>query len=402
MIIKSWNKAMSEHTPVAYIPGSTMRNLLFKGIVFFVFFVQTLGFEFLSNIVVLSFLPFFLGRLKFPMGVVVTIILLGLLLIPFYLITANGVYVKYWTFTIRMSILVILVNHIYTVKLKSFELKPILEKIFYVHILCIIVCFLSPRINGIVTNIFAYSLRETNFRVSGFFSGFDMVSFFIVVYLAYEYLSARNLLSTNLLIKLFLGAFAIFQSGRFGVIPLAIFVFFLFIKFKNIKWVLLAIPLIIAIFSSGVLDNQFENITSTFNMLQVAVDDLDMVDNSFFDGKEIEGQYNQSPLTWYFEFVKPFKEIGNYLSPGKLYVVDSGPSFFVLNFGLFLAVFFYIFYFRIFKSVTRKQIPFLVVVIILAVDLKFRLLYSLMPLMWLTVNHFSYMQQLEKFKPKSA
>jgi hypothetical protein len=137
-------------------------------------------------------------------------------------------------------------------------------------------------------------------------------------------------------------------------------------------------------------------------MLQVAVDDLDMVDNSFFDGKEIEGQYNQSPLTWYFEFVKPFKEIGNYLSPGKLYVVDSGPSFFVLNFGLFLAVFFYIFYFRIFKSVTRKQIPFLVVVIILAVDLKFRLLYSLMPLMWLTVNHFSYMQQLEKFKPKSA
>jgi hypothetical protein len=137
-------------------------------------------------------------------------------------------------------------------------------------------------------------------------------------------------------------------------------------------------------------------------MIQVAVVDLDEVDNSFFDGKEVEGQYNQSPLTWYFEFVIPFKEIGNYLSPGKLYVVDSGPSFFVLNFGLFLAVFLYIFYFRMFKLVTKKHIPFLVVVIILAADLKFRLLYSLMPLMWLIVNHFSYMQQLEQTNPKST
>lgn len=393
---------MSELTQVAYMPGGAMKNLLFKLTAFFVFFVLTLGFELLSNLIVLSFLPFFLNRLKFRKEVLVTIILLLLLLIPFYLITANGVYLKYWTLTLRMLILVSLFNHIFTFKLKSFELKPILDKIFYVHVFCIIICFLSPRINGIVTNIFAYSVRETNFRVSGFFSGFDIVSFFILVYLAYEYLSARNVLSTSLLIKLFLGAFAIFQSGRFGVIPLAIFVFFLFFKFKNIKWMLLAIPVIIVIFSSGILDNRIENITSTFNMLQVAVDDLDEVDNSFFDGKEIEGQYNQSPLTWYFEFVKPFKEIGNYLSPGKLYVVDSGPSFFVLNFGLFLAVFFYIFYFRMFKLVTRKHIPFLVVVIILAADLKFRLLYSLMPLMWLIVNHFSYMQQLEQTNPKST
>jgi hypothetical protein len=391
---------MSNLTQVAYMPGGAMKNLMFKLTAFFVFFLLTLGFELLSNIIVLSFLPFFLNRLKFRKGVVVTIILLLLLLIPFYLITANGVYLKYWTLTLRMLILVSLFNHIFT--FKSFELKAILDKIFYVHVFCIIICSLSPRIGGIVTNIFAYSVRETNFRVSGFFSGFDIVSFFILVYLAYEYLSARKVLSHSLLIKLFLGAFAIFQSGRFGVIPLAIFVFFLFFKFKNIKWMLLSIPVIIAIFSSGILDKRIENITSTFNMIQVAVVDLDEVDNSFFDGKEVEGQYNQSPLTWYFEFVIPFKEIGNYLSPGKLYVVDSGPSFFVLNFGLFLAVFLYIFYFRMFKLVTKKHIPFLVVVIILAADLKFRLLYSLMPLMWLIVNHFSYMQQLEQTNPKST
>jgi hypothetical protein len=384
---------MSELTQVAFMPIGAIKNLLFKLTVFSVFFVLTLGFELLSNVIFLSFLPFFLNRLKFRKGVLVTIILLLLFLIPFYLITANGVYLKYWTLTLRMLILVSLYNHIFTAKLKSFELKPIIDKIFYVHVVCIIICSLSPLINSIVTNIFAYSVRVTNFRVSGFFSGFDIVSFFILVYLAYEYLGARNGMSTKFLMKLFLGAFAIFQSGRFGVIPLAIFVFFLFFKFKNVKWIFLAIPVIIAIFTSGVLDERLKNITSTFNMLQVAVDDLDEVNNSFFEGKEFEGQYNQSPLTWYFEFIKPFEEIHNYLVPGKQYNVDSGPSFFVLNFGLFLAIFLYIFYFRIFNLVSGIHITFLVAVIVLAADLKFRLLYSLMPLMWLMLNHFSYMQQ---------
>jgi hypothetical protein len=384
------------------MPEGALKKLLLKVIPFFVLFVLTLGFELINNVIVLSFLPFFLNRLKFRKGLLMTIILLLLFLIPFYLITANWLYLKYWTLTLRMLILVSFFNHIFTVKLKSFELKPILDKIYYTHILCIIMCFLSPRLNSIITNIFAYSVQKTNFRVSGFFSGFDIVSFFILVYLAYEYLSARNILSTQFLLKLFLGAFAILQSGRFGVIPMTIFVFFLFLKFKNVKWMLLAIPVIIGIFFSGILDQRIDNISSTFKMLQVAVYDLDQVNNSFFEGKEFDGQYNQSPLTWYFEFIKPFKEIENYLTPGKQYFVDSGPSFFVLNFGFFLAFFLYMFYFKIFNLVISIRIPILIVVIILSADLKFRLLYSLMPIIWLLVNHFSYIQQLEQKNTKSA
>ena len=393
---------MGELTRVTMQSSESTRKLLTRLSVFFVLFVLTLGFEMLNNLIVLGFLSISLNRFKFHKGLFITTIFLCFLFIFFFAMTQNSTYIKYWTYTLRMLVLVSFFNYLYREKLKKLELRPIIDKIFYLHIFGIIICILSPSINNIVTNIFAFSVQGTNARVSGFFFSFDIVSFFIVVYLAYEYLATRRVLTTSLFIKLLLGAFAIFQSGRFGIIPLAIFVLFLFVKLKNAKRLLLALPVILAILSSGVLDRRIDNVMSTFKMIQVAVNDIEQVDNSFFEGKNIEGQYNQSPLTWYFEFINPFNNLGDYLFPGKLYIVDSGPAYFVLNFGLFLSVLLYVLYFRIFTQITKTHIPYIVVAIFLAADLKFRLLYTLMPLVWLALNHFSYMQQLEKFKPKSA
>ena len=136
-------------------------------------------------------------------------------------------------------------------------------------------------------------------------------------------------------------------------------------------------------------------------MLQVAAVDIEKVDNSFFDGQKIEGQYNQSPLTWYYEFTIPFRDLKHYILPGKMRSVDSGPSFFILNFGIFIAILLYVLYFFLIKYVTKEKIPLLVVVLILCADLKFRLMYSLMPLIWLLLNHYNYINkkgELEKLQ----
>jgi len=363
---------------------------------FLVFFILTLGFESFSNLIVFVLLGLFLKYSKFQSKLLIVSALLFLFLLPFYFMYFNDIYLKYWTLALRMLLIVNLFNFLFKYKLNTFDLKPILNTIYYTHVACIFLCFISPQINAVVTNIFAFSVRDGNFRVSGFFSGFDIVSYFILVYLAYDYLNNKNAFRTSFLVKLLLGAFAIFVSGRFGIIPLSLFVGFLFLKFKNIKWVFLAFPILLGVFYSGVLDSRIENITSTIEMLQVAAVDLEQVDNSFFEGQEIEGQYNQSPLTWYYEFMRPFRDLGQYILPGYKNVVDSGPSFFVLNFGLFIAVLLYVLYFYIIKNVTKEKVPWLVIVLILSTDLKFRLMYSLMPLIWLLLNHLHYASHKNK------
>lgn len=386
---------MSELTETLPIPKRMMKILILKGFVLCTVFILTLGFEFLSNAIILAMIPFFLGKLTFQKQFLFVILLLSLLLIFFYLIKQNGIYFKYWFFILRMWIVLNLLSYLFLEKWKSFEIKPMLDNIYYLHICCIILCSLSPEVNNAVTSIFAFNERETNFRVSGFFSGFDIVSFFILVHLAYEYHNTRGVLSSTFLIKFLFGAFAIFQSGRFGVILMILFVVFIFFRLQNIKWIMLASFVAVVILFTGVLDAKIDNLTSTFKVVHIAVGNLDKVDNSLFEGKDFDGQYNLSPLTWYFEFSKPFKEIRNYLFPNRQEIVDSGPSFFILNFGVFLAFFLYAFYLKIFKLSTKKDIPLLVLIILISADLKFRLFYSLMPLIWLALNHLSYLQQLQ-------
>jgi hypothetical protein len=387
---------MAEVTLRQSFVNNPFYHLLVRIGIFLVFFLLTLGFESLSNLIVFFLLGLFLKYSKIQSKLLIVSALLFLVLVPFYFMYFNDIYLKYWTLALRMLLIVNLFNFLFKYKLNTIDLKPILNTIYYTHVACIFLCFISPQINAVVTNIFAFSVRDGNFRVSGFFSGFDIVSYFILVYLAYDYLNNKNSFRTSFLIKLLFGAFAIFVSGRFGIIPLSFFVCFLFLKFKNIKWVFLAFPILLGLFYSGVLDSRIENITSTIEMLQVAAVDLEQVDNTFFEGQEIEGQYNQSPLTWYYEFMRPFRDLGQYILPGNTNVVDSGPSFFVLNFGLFIAVLLYVLYFYIIKNVTKEKVPWLVIVLILSTDLKFRLMYSLMPLIWLLLNHLYYASHKNK------
>jgi hypothetical protein len=371
-------------------------RLLGSNFMFLIFFIFTLGFESFSNLIVFVLLFFYIKHSIFQSKLLIFSALLFLFLLPFYFMYFNDIYLKYWTLVLRMLLIVNMFNFIFMFKLNNFDIKPILNTIYYIHVLCIVFCFISPQINAVITNIFAFSVRDGNFRVSGFFSGFDIVSFFILVYLAYDYLGNKNAFRISFLIKLLLGTFAIFVSGRFGVIPLSVFVGFLFLKVNNIKWAFLTVPILLGVYYSGVFESQLDNITSTIKMLQVAAVDLEQVDNSFFEGQEIEGQYNQSPLTWYFEFMRPFRDIGQYILPGNKNVVDSGPSFFVLNFGLFIALLLYVMYFYIIKNVIKVNVPWIVIFLILFTDLKFRLMYSQMPLIWLLLNHLQYASHKNK------
>jgi hypothetical protein len=104
-----------------------------------------------------------------------------------------------------------------------------------------------------------------------------------------------------------------------------------------------------------------------------------------YGSEKQEGMYQLSPLTLYDEATKPFHDISSYLLPNGIpTVVDSGPSFVILNIGFILFVFLYIYYFKlIYKSITG--VIFLTFLILL-MDIKFRIILVMMPTIWIILN----------------
>jgi hypothetical protein len=361
-------------------------------------FLFTLKFEVVNNLLILLFLFFVLMRkeIKIPKESIIYLTWLGIFLVPFFIFFNNFLYIKYLIYVIRLLIILFVANSIFSRNLGKKTLNTILDAIFFIHVLAILICFLSPTVNNVFRSLFSYS-TGSSFRISGFIQGYEFVPYFVLINLGYHCIINKYNFSLYFLFKLLLGTFAVVLSGRFGLVPLAFFILALSIKTYDVKKLFLFAILSFAF--SGVFSNQITNVKNTVDLLIAVVQNGDNIDGSS-NLEEFDGQYNLSPMTFYHEFVKPFASWGSYLFPGPSDLVDSGPSYLALNFGFFVAILLYLIYFKCIKASTKLAVPNIIVMIVLLVDLKFRSIYTLFPAVWLILNHLNYKYSTPVVGPK--
>jgi hypothetical protein len=357
-------------------------------------FLLTLKFEFVNNIILIFVFLAIKEKFKFSTSIVMFLVLTALYFIPFYLVHLNEIYFKYILYIFRLLMILFVIKVIFS----GVSMRGILDKslklIYYTHVGAILLCFLSPQLNSVFRNLFSYS-TGSEFRISGFIQGYDFVPFIILIYLAYEFRINGEKLTKGFLFNLFFGSIAIFFSGRFGLIPLGFFLFFVFIKsFDLFKFgFLISFGVAFSVFFQDLFQDRFENILNTSNLMYEMLTDIENIDFARYGEIKIDGQYNLSPLSFYNEFLKPFKNWDSHIFPGSQEFVDSGPSFMALNLGFFVTVIFYMLYFKVINFSSGAIVPISIVIIVLLIDLKFRSLYSLTPAIWLIVNHANYKYQ---------
>ena len=353
----------------------------------FILFILTLKFEILNNFIVFFLCLIYFKKFSFPTFAIYSFIILILILIPFYIFYVNWEYIKYILYVFRLLIVLSIFWKLFNVTIITVYSRYAIDAIFIVHVFAIFICYLFPSVNDIFRGIFSYS-TGSSFRISGFIQGYEFVSYFVLVYLAYSFEIAERRVDLRLILKLIFGGVAILLSGRFGLIPLGLFLIFVFIRgFDILKFSLL---LALIVFLLPLFSEQMANVKNTFGLVTEMTKGIDGIDLNQFNEKQLDGQYNLSPLTFYYEFIRPFENWGSHLFPGSLEYVDSGPSFLALNFGFVLTFILYLFYFHTIGVSSGRSIPWHIVLLVLLVDLKFRSLYTLFPMIWLLINHYSF------------
>ncbi len=350
-------------------------------------FLFTLKFELINNVIAILILFALKDELKLLTSGVVTLALIVLFLVPFYFFYFNNIYLKYIIYGSRLLVILFILRRVFSNTSNRYILNLSLELVYYTHVGAIILCYIFPQVNNVFRELFSYS-TGSDFRISGFIQGYEFVPFIVLIYLAYEFKINGDKLSKNLFFKLVLGGLCILLSGRFGFIPLSFFLSWIFVK----NFYILKFSFIVSLgfVLSGFLEDQIMNIINTGNLVLGMLSDIENLELHQYNDIKRDGQYNLSPLTWYYEFRTPFENWIAHIFPGDVKFVDSGPSFLLLNFGFIVTIFLYIMYFRAINMSVNEGIPIFVVIIILLVDLKFRLLYTLMPSVWLLVNHVNY------------
>ena len=163
-------------------------------------------------------------------------------------------------------------------------------------------------------------------------------------------------------------------------------------KFKKLTILLVAVSVFLLVF-----DEIARNIyLTTLVVIDFATIGLD-ADFSYAyrgEGVTIEGQYNLSPITLAMEIINPFVVWRDHILPSTFRVVDTGLSYLILNLGFIGAFFMYVFFFMVIKVYLRKSIPIIVMAVFLLIDLKFRSAFTLMPTLWLLINHVNYVKNL--------
>lgn len=376
-------------------------------IVFTIIFLFTLKFELFNNLILLVFFIFNLSKIKIKIRSLKPLVLPIFFLLFYFLIFPNINYLKYCIYIFRFLIILYLANKI--LNLDKLNLRNILEKIFYINVIAIFLCFFFPSINNVFVSIFSYSnslsewsISSTdiyNLRVTGFIQGYEFVPFLIVTYLSYEYIILKKKLSKKFILKLIFGALACLFSGRYSVVPLFILFSYIFFNKKNIS---LKISLfgLSAILFTIFFDKIYLNILNTFyivyDLILFGVDtDLSNYTRFSENSINIEGQYNLSPLVLLNETLIPFLNWESYLLPSSFKTVDPGPSYMILNLGFILSAFLYVYFFKTIKTYTKYSVPLVVVLIFLSIDFKFRSMYVLLPTVWLVCNHINYVKLLK-------
>ncbi|MBB1193872.1 hypothetical protein DNC80_09380 [Flavobacterium sp. SOK18b] len=344
-----------------------------------------MGSELLSNVIILILLFTQFRELKFRKIDLFPAIVFPLILFPFYLYSGNEYLLRFIIYIPRF-LLILVVFEKFLLNTSYEFLRRILQRVFVIHCVIILLCAVYPPLN-VFFNIILAKPFVSEFRISGLFSGYDFISFFTVLYLYGEYRCNDYKFNVYGYFQLFLGFSATLVTGRFGIV--LYLVFFSIIFFRKVTLAKIA-----SLFISGFVLMMlfYDRILLFYNTFLLLRDTLQLDDpgNSKlsledYGSEKPDGMYQLSPLTLYEEATKPFHDISSYLLPNVIpTVVDSGPSFVILNIGFILFVLLYIYYFRlIYRSITG--VTFLTALIFI-MDIKFRIILVMMPTIWIILN----------------
>lgn len=344
-----------------------------------------MGSELLSNLIILILLCTQFKELKVKISDLLLTILIPLILLPFYLYSLNEHLLRIILYVPRFLI-IILVFRSFLSNVSYGLLRSILQMVFFIHCFIILLCAAYPPLN-VFFNVILGKSFTSEFRISGLFSGYDLISFFTVLYLYGEYRCSDYKFNLFGYLQLLLGFAATLVTGRFGIVVYLVFFCIIFFKkitfYKIISLVLSGVILFFLFYQRIVL------FYSTFLLLKdtIQLDDQETSTLSLEDyGSEVQdGMYSLSPLTLYEEAARPFKDITKYIFPNTIAsVVDSGPTFIILNAGFIL---FFVLYFYYFKLIYRSftGITF-ITILILIMDFKIRIMFTVLPAIWILVN----------------
>ncbi len=304
----------------------------------------------------------------------ITFILL-LILITSYLFTLNFNIFR----IIGLIILnLILYSIIFNPKWKSLNIQFLTNKLFYLHSIIIILAFLSPRLNAILT---PYD-EETN-RVGGLV-GYDYMAFFYCTYLFTEYRCLKFKINNVFIFQILLSSFFILISGRFGIIILLYFFGYLFLRKINITKIFLICFLFIC--SIILFSEQISYLMASYKgflsyLINNNTSDLHDLSSQDTDA----GYYSASPITWVNMFIKPFANFSSYFLPSKIELtVDPGPSYLILNIGFFLTILLYKYFSTFFKI--GKIIFWPLFIVYILSDIKFHGIFVPACMFWVYLN----------------
>lgn len=346
---------------------------------------MTMGSEVMSNLIVCILFVLKADSIKLKKNYLYFVLGFLMLFIPIYFLTFNDVLLRFIIYIPRFIIIKVLIEE-YLAEFSENTLKGILQNIFLLHCTVIILCFLFPPFNSFL-DIVLNKYYSSDYRISGFFSGYDIISFFTVFYLYVDY-RCNNYKFTRIgYLQLFLGFSATVVTGRFGLVLYLVFLSYIF--FRNINFTKTISFLSICSVLFFLFFDRIFLLYNTFLLIRDSLDAVDPDNTSLsledYGSEGQEGFYQLSPLVLYREMTMPFTNISNFLIPSiNETIVDSGPSFVVLNIGLFMAICLYLFYFKIIYKGIDSTVFFTIIILIM--DIKFRILLVLMPTIWILVN----------------
>ncbi len=333
------------------------------------------------------------GHIKINTGVLYYSFALSLTMILMYLYVGNQTLLKY---SISLFILPFLIGLLNELLFENKYLNTIIDCIFYFLCIFNLLCFIFPLFNDYARMLFSYA-DGSSFRISGLIQAYEFVPYVLLTYVTYKFIANNFVISKLLLFNSLIAIFVSLISGRFAIVLIMIFLFYIFKSLKN-KFMVIILMFMGASTVYMVKPDIYRNLYLAFSIGIELLKNFNFeyihIEESKYVGEiEVEGQYNLSPVTWLNELILPLSSISDHIFPSKEFTqIDPGPSYLILNLGILYFGILYYMYFFIIKKMTSKSIPLIIIILLLFVDLKYKALYSLMPLVWIVTLHINYIK----------
>jgi hypothetical protein len=375
--------------------NNPLRNV---SVIFIIFMILQLSKFWIINYIsiVLIFFIFF-KYCKFAYHELTFALLLSTALIYTFLFVKNP-FLLIYAMTIIGYILLKSTLSVFFSKINNLNLC--LAIIFYCICIFNILCYLVPELNNAARAVFSYS-GGSEFRITGFIQGYEFVPYILLTYAAYEYeLNGRNF-SKKSLINTCLAILVSTLSGRYAMVTIFIYILYIIITSKKpmaIISISAIVYIILHMFDPIRLGNITDTIEVAFNiMLNFNISGIEIREGDFTSMSEIDGQYNLSPVTWVNELIYPLSNITENFFPSlNVNQVDPGPSLLILNLGIIFTYCIYHFFWYSINRTTRKKIPLIIILLVMATDIKYKTLFSLMPMTWIFALHINHSIQANK------